>query len=474
MATITSTGVGSGLDVNTIVTSLMSIEQRPLTRLQQREASLQTEVSAFGALKSQLASFGDVAERLAKADTWKPWSATSSDSAVATLTASAKAAAGQHTLTVSRLAQPQVLASGAYASSASVVGTGTLKLELGTTAAGVFTPRSGSTPVEIAIDADHQSLAGVRDAINAAKAGVTASIVTGSGGAQLVLRGADGASSSVRLTAADGDGSDTDAAGLSALAYDPAAAAGAGRNLSQMQAAQDAAFTLDGIALTSATNSPADALEGVTLTLKKVSTDPVALNVAVDTAALRKNVNDFVGAYNAAVQLLQRQTQADPTGASRGALQGDGTAVNLLNGLRQLLHGNVSGLTGAGSLAVAGIALQRDGTLAVDDKRLSAALEAPEQLGALFAQAGSGDARGIALRFQQWADGLTGDSGGLAARIDGLKRSTDLNQKQQDREQDRLERTEARLRAQYQQLDTQMSRLTAQMKQMTSALGLDS
>ncbi|NML43415.1 flagellar filament capping protein FliD [Ramlibacter sp. G-1-2-2] len=471
--TISSTGVGSGLDVNSIVTALMNVEQRPLTLLQSKGSTIQTEISAFGSLKSQLANLGDVATRLAKPDSWKAYSATSSDSSVATVSAGAKAAAGEHTLSVSQMAQAQVLASGTFASSASTVGTGKLTIEIGTTANGAFTAKSGTSPVSVTIDSAHQTLAGVRDAINAAGSGVTASIVNGTGGARLVLRSATGEASSVRISATDDDGNNTDASGLSALAYDPAATAGAGRNLTQTQAAQDAQFQIDGIDLTSATNSPSDALEGVTLSLNKVSTDPVTINVNVDTASVRKNVTDFVSAYNGIVTLLQKQTKADPTGAARGALQGDSTADTLLNTLHNMLHGTVSGLgNGVSNLATAGITLQRDGTLAVDDAKLSPLLSQPDQLSALFSQAGTGDAQGFAVRFQSWAQGLTGTGGTLDSRIDGLKQSADLNQKSQDSEQTRLDSMETRLRTQYQQLDTTMSTLNAQMAQMKSALGL--
>lgn len=475
MASISSTGVGSGLDVNTIVSSLMAVEKRPLSLLQTRASEIQTRISAFGNLKSQLSALGDVAARLATPASWNPLRVDSSDGASVTATAGTTAQAGTHTLQVDQLAQAQVLASGNFGSSATVVGTGTLTLELGSTTNGVFSAKSGSSPVSITIGSGNQTLAGVRDAINAAKAGVTASIVNGSAGARLVLRGSDGAESSIRLTAADDDGNATDQAGLSQLAFDPAAAAGAGRNLTQSQASQDAKFWLDGVELASATNTPADALEGVTFSLRQVTSEPVSLAIAVETSAVRKNVNDFVNAYNSLNRMVQAQTQADPTGAARGALQADSAAVSLLNAMRTMLHGNVGGMAGTSSLNAAGIELQKDGSLSVNETRFGAAMGNPARLAQLFSQAQSGsdgDSRGIGVRFQQWAQQLTGDGGMLTNRVEGLTHSVELNQKQQDVQQDRLDRTEARLRAQYQRLDSQMSLLTAQLKQMTSALGL--
>ena len=473
---ITSTGVGSGLDVNQIVSSLMAVEQRPLTLLQQREATIQTRISAYGATKASLASLGDVAAKIATPANWNPLKADSSDSAAVGVTADSKAAAGKHRLEVQRLAQGQVLQSAAFASSAAAVGTGMLKIELGTTSAGAFTAKDGASPVEITIGSDKQTLADVRDAINAAKAGVTASIVNTGSGARLILRGADGAENSVRITATDDDGNATDAAGLSALAHDPAQAAGAGRNMTENQLAQDAQFTLDGVPLTSATNTPSTVLDGVTFTLKKETTGPVDLTISVDSAALRKNVNDFVNAYNNLTRLLKQQTQADPSGKTRGPLQGDSTAVSLLNSLRNQLRGSVAGMAGGvDSLNTAGMELTRDGTLAIDEKRFGKLLEEPARLAKLFSQpeaGGDAGTQGFGVRFQAWAKALTADGGALDNRVDGLQDGVKANQKQQDAQQERLARTEARIRAQYQRLDTEMNRLNAQMAQMRSSLGI--
>lgn len=476
MANITSVGVGSGLDVNSIVSSLMALERRPLQQLQERASTMQSRISAFGVMKSSFSALSDTAARLANAANWNPVKVDSSDSASVSATADSKAVVGKHTLEVERLAQGQILASSSFASSSTVVGTGKLKFELGTTVDDVFTAKSGSTPVEVTIGSDKQTLAGVRDAINAAKAGVTASIVNGSGGSQLVLRGADGAESSVRITATDDDGNDTDASGLSALAYDPAGTAGAGRNLTQSQAAQDAKFTLDGIALTSATNTPATVLDGVTLTLKKATTAPVTLTLGTDASALKKNVQDFVTAYNNVARLIKSQTKADPTGHTDGPLQADFTARALQGALSGMLRGTVTGLTPPqNNLNAIGVELTRDGVLQLDDKRFDKAMEDPVKLARLFHQEKSGsddNSRGFAVRFQEWAKTLTADGGVLTDRIQGLEGSVKSNGKLQDNEEARIKRTEARLRAQYSRLDTEMSKLNGNMSQMLNALGL--
>ncbi|CAN5612455.1 flagellar filament capping protein FliD [soil metagenome] len=472
---ISSTGVGSGLDVNSIVTQLMALEQRPLTLLQTKATTIQTTISAFGSLKSQLSNLDTVATRLGDPANWNPLSTSSTDSATVSASASATASAGSYAVEVTQLAQAQALSSGTFASSSTVVGTGQLVLELGTTAAGVFTPRTGILPKLITIDSSNQTLGGIRDAINASGAGVTASIVTSGGASRLVLRSPTGADSSMRLTATDADGNSTDTTGLSALAWDPAASVGAGRNMNQTQGALDANYSLNGLQLTSATNSPADVVNGLTLKFSKLTTVPVEVGISIDNAGLRKNINDFVTAYNGVNTLMKSQTAADPTGGNNGPLQGDFTARSLLGALSDTLHGTVSGLGTAASLNSVGIELQRDGSLLVNDTRLTPLLATPDKLAKLFSQPQSGSdvsSRGIGVRFKQWTDALTSDTGIIASRTQGLAASITSNNKSQDAVQTKLTATEARLRKQYQTLDTQMSNLNAQLAQLKSSLGL--
>lgn len=478
MPTLTSTGVGSGLDVNNIVSSLMALERRPLTLLQQQAGTVQTKLSAFGTLKGQVAALGDVAARLADAAAWNPMRVDAGNATAASMTASAKAAPGSYRLEVQQLAQSQVLATQkTWEGASSVVGTGTLRIELGTTSGDTFTPRAGSEPFTVEIGEGNNTLAGVRDAINASSSGVRASIVTSNGAAYLTLRTPEGADSTVRITVQEPDGGDnSDMEGLSALALDlPEAPGTAVRNLRQTQAGQDARFTLDGLELTSANNTPANVIEGVTLTLRQVTTAPVDFNVAVDTAALRKNITDFMNAVNTLTRTVQSQTQADPAAGTRGPLQADSTALGLLGSLRELLRGEVTGAS-VGTLSAAGMAFQRDGSMATVESRLAALLDQPAELARLFTQAGDGEdprSRGLALRLKDWAKAIAGDQGSLDSRVTSLNGSTRLLQKQRDAMEEKLARTEARLRAQYQRLDTQMAQLNGQLGNMRAVLGLD-
>lgn len=466
MATITSTGVGSGLDVNTIITQLMVLERRPLDLLQKQSTSVQSQLSAFGSLKSQIAALGDVATKLSDITNWNPVRSESSAPDKLGISTTSKAAVGTHRVEVQQLAQAQSLVSTGFAGPATAIGTGSLMIEIGTTSGATFTAKSGTPPVIIPVGSGNNTLAGVRDAINAAGSEFTASIVSSGGTSRLVLRGAEGAEHSIRITVSDSDGNSTDNAGLSALAWDPSAPVGAGRNLVQSMAAQDAAYTLDGISLMSATNAPSDVLEGLSLSLKQVTDNAVTISVASDTTVLKKNVTDFAKAYNDLNRLVRSYTQSDPTGANRGALQADSTVSSLSTQLRGLLQGAVQGLGGAASLSAAGVEIQRDGSLLVADTKLSPLLKTPTQLAALFGQIPIGNnaaTGGFAQRLQAWAKAITGDTGLLATRTEGLQRRQDFNQRQQTVAEDRISRTEFRLRAQYQKLDTEMSRLKSSL-----------
>lgn len=463
MATITSTGVGSGLDVNSIVTSLMAIEQRPLTLLQQRASSIQTKISAFGSLQSQIATLGDLATRLTTPSSWSAMTAASSDTAKVSVTAGTSAAAGGYSINVSQLAQAQSLASSpVLVADEADMGTGTLSISKG----------SGA-PVSVVITDTNKSLAGVRDAINSANAGVSASIVRDAAGARLVLRSTtSGSDSAITVTAADSGGTPvTTPMGLGRLTYQASAAVGNGRNMTQTQVAQDAQYTVNGLDLTSSSNTITTALDGVTLTLRGVTAAPVDVDVAIETFSLRKNVNDFVKAYNDLNKLLTDQTRADPAGKSNGALQGDSTAVTLLTRLRETLRGTVTGATGANSLTAAGLELQRDGSLKVNETKFAPLLADPNQLSTLFSQPQQGtdtSTKGFAVRFAAFSKSLTDASTGLPSRTESLQQSIKYNQRQQETTQDRLTRIEARIRAQYQRLDTEMTKLNGQMSFITA------
>lgn len=389
--TISSAGVGSGLDVNSIVSQLMAIEQQPLKALDTKQAVYQAQLSAYGQLQGALSSFQSAMQGLSNAYQFNGVSATSSDSTVASASASATAIAGSYAINVTTLAQAQQLASSALASTTTTVGTGTLTFQFGTWNGSSFSANASTPSKTVTIDSAHNTLGGIRDAVNAANVGVTATIVNDGSGYRLVFASNNtGAANSLKITVSnDGDSNNTDAAGLSQLAYDPAAVAGSGKNLSQTLAAQDATFTVNGINITKPSNTISDVIQGVSLTLLKQSAS-TTITVAQNSSAVQNNVQNFVKAYNTLSKSIGDLTAYDPSTGKAAILQGDYSTLSILNQVRSLLNRPITGLSGAyTSLSQVGVSFQTDGTLALDSSKLQSALSSNfSAVAGLFASVG--------------------------------------------------------------------------------------
>jgi flagellar hook-associated protein 2 len=392
---ISAPGVGSNLDVNGIVSQLMAIEQRPRTLLDSKEAGYQAQLSAYGQLRGALSSLQNAVRGLATPSRFEARTAGTTDSTVASASAGATAANGTYEVSVTQLAQRQSLTAVGQTSATAVVGGGvatTLTFEFGTISggtltAGVYTGASftqdGSVPTRtVTIDASNNSLQGIRDAINAANLGVTATIVNDGTSApyRLALQSTDGGTArSLRI------GVSGDAMLESLLAYDPAGA----QNLTQTVAGQDAGLTVNGVAVTSGSNNVAGAIEGVGLALAKVGTTTVT--VGRDSTGVAQGVQSFVKAYNDLNTLLHDLTKFDPQSNSGGLLLGDGTARTIQSQLRTALSSALS--NGADTLRVlsqVGVSFQKDGSLALDGGKLSQAFASdPAGVARLFASGGA-------------------------------------------------------------------------------------
>ncbi|MBD3893127.1 flagellar filament capping protein FliD [Hydrogenophaga sp.] len=455
MATISAPGIGSGLDVKGIVTQLVALERAPLRQLQTQAASLQTRLSTFGSIQSQVSALGDAAARLARPDGWNAVSASSSNPAAVGVSAAAGAPVTSLTLTVQQLARSQSTTSVALAS-ASTVGAGALTLQLGRWSGNAFTPGSAA-PVSLTID-PLDTLASVASKINAAATGVSASVLRDAAGERLLLRSsASGEANGFRITANDADGTHGDASGLSRLAFD--AANPAGQTLTQ--AGQDARATVNGVAITSASNRLNDALDGLTIELAQVTAEPVELRVSTDLAAARKNIEAFVAAYNTLNTSLTTATRFDAGSRTAGPLQGDATAIGLQNALRGMLR-SVSASSPFARLSDIGIEMQTGGALQIRDDRLNAALSNFQGVRALFTLSSSDPgARGFGLKVDAFADGLIAADGMVSTKKAGIQQSISRNGREQDRVNERAQRVELRLLAQYNAMDAQVGRLNS-------------
>jgi flagellar hook-associated protein 2 len=357
---------------------------------------------------------------------------------------------------VSQLAQEASLASGVIASGANL--TGSLTIDLGTYNSATppaFTARSGSTSLNLNFTDPATTLLDVRDAINAAQAGIQATVITDGAGQRLVISSSDtGADRALRVAVSGGS-----AGGLNGLAYDGSPAS----TLVQTRAARDAQFTINGLSLTSASNTLDGTVQGLKLQLLKTTSTALDITVTNDTAGQRKLVDDFVTAYNAINSQISTDTGYDATNKKSGLFQGDATAL----AVRRMLRDAV-GLTGTasstlGRLSDLGIDIQRSGALAVDGTKFAAALANGAEVSKFFSAAGTGTdaSKGVGLRIKDIADQLLGSEGVLPNKASALKTTLDRNQADQERLNTRVEATRARLLRQYQSLDAKMSQFTA-------------
>ncbi len=469
---ISSAGLGSGLDVNTIVTKLVALESRPLTLLQNRASDMNARLSSFGRLQSYFSAIQDKANALTDPSLWSSTTATLSDSSAMTVTTSAGASAGSYAIEVGKLAVGQTVSSSAQPTAASALGGGSLKIELGSygsaTAPG-FTAKAGSSAITIDIAAGESSLTAIRDKVNGANAGVVATIITDASGARLSLRSTDtGVDNAFRITATE-TGDDANAAtGLSSLGYD---ANDAASPMQRNVAAANAELSINGIAITSASNKLDNVVDGLSLMLKTTTTSAVSLSVASDSTTIKTAISDFVSAFNAAAGYIRTQTAYNADNKTGGVLQGDQGTLSLQSQLRAVINEGSSASSSWGRLSDIGIALKADGTLEVNDTKLSNAVANPTELKKLLATDGSGSGdSGFVRRFKRLADAAMGSGGMFESRSTGLRTTIDRLGKDQDSMQLRINQTEARLRAQYSALDTKMAQLTGLSSYITQQL----
>lgn len=461
MATITSAGIGSGIDVESLITRLMSLERQPIAQLKERTDGLKTQLSAVGKVQSSLSALRDAAGRLTQSTAFQSASASSSDATTVSASAASGAALGSFNVSVSRLATAQSLASEPV-TAGSNVGTGTITIDFGRYSGDLstFDADPSRTSLIIPVVSGEDQLEQIRDKINAMKSGIVASVVSDVNGSRLVMRAVDsGAANAFRVSVADDDGNASDASGLSMLAYDPTAAI---NTSARKQVAQNALATVDGVDIESASNRIEGAIQGVTLNLLRPTAVGASTQITVgqDKDATKKLVTDFVTAYNDTIKLLRDQTRNDPQGTS-GPLRGDQTLIGVQYQLRNLI-GSSTTLGGAFSrLAEIGLDPGSDGLIKVNDAKLTSALNRPADLQGLFAglDAGNDANSGFAQRLRGIADQLLSTDGRIESRKKGLNERIESAGDREEQLERRLELVEKRLRAQYTALDGTVGRL---------------
>ena len=396
-----ATGLGSGLDIEGLVTKLMEAEGAPPTaRLLKRETQITSDISSLGTLKSSIADLRDSLSSINSLATFETRNASSSDSTKIAVTATSKAVVGDYQVSVSTLATQQALAiRNEFNSTSETVGTGTLSFTFGATGYTAdgsnntndtydsFSPKAGAETKTVVISNANSSLTGVRDAINAAKIGVTASIV-GSGASHnlVITTDATGAENSVQISVTgDGDGNNTDSSGLSRLSFNATVGTS---NVYQTQAASDAAFTVNGLALSSSTNTATNFIDGVTLTLKETTSGSETVTISDNRSGIKSAINTFIEGYNDYQAKITELTGYDASTGVGGPLQGDFSARTLGSQIRNVVGGRAIGYGGArSSLSELGITTGANGSLSLNSTKLDAALnDGSDDVTATFAR----------------------------------------------------------------------------------------
>lgn len=470
------TGVGSGMDIDGIVKSMVAAEQAPKqAQLANLEKTATTKITSLGSLKSAISSFQTALEALSKPAQFQARAATSSNADTLSVTADPTAGAGNYSVTVSQLASSSKVALAAiapYEGSSPAFGSGTLSIKVG----------SGD-PVEITVDESNNTLAGMRDAINKAGAsqGLSATIVTDKDGSRLVLSSTETGKGQDISISANTDVVADNAAGVYSLkqlefaALDPDSpdpAPGTGPEARMITRAKDAELTIDGLTVTSKTNTVSGAIEGVTLNLKAVTDEKnpaVTVGVDVDKAGVKANVQKFVDAYNKLMGVINTETKVTSVGEGNtpltGGLVGDATARSLVNTIRnELVNGQGSGAIR--NLTDLGITTQKDGTLAVDDKKLDKALSGNfGEIANLFA----GD-KGLATRLDEKLKPYSQAGGILEERNKSMTETLSKVKVQREDLVRRMASLQERLFKQFNAMDSLVSQLANTSSSLAASL----
>ena len=452
---ISSVGIGSGLEVETIVSKLVALESKPIAALQTKATGINTQISAFSQLKSQISNLQDQLDKLTKPATWLGNTLTSSNSAQVTGTATSSAVQATYDVEVSQMAAGQTIGSGLVASG-TTLGPGKLTISMGTYGANGLTPNTKdgkNVSFSVDITAEDDSLAKIAAKINAAKGDVSATVLKDHTGERLVLQSKTTGVNSAFSVEAEG-------AGLQQFAYN-----GTDGTMKRSVEAQDTLAKINGIDMASHTNVFEEVAAGVTLTVAQKSAKdaaPVRITIANDTATAKTALKNLVESYNALSNALKTMTAYDKDSKTAGTLQGDSTAINLQSAMRRLLSGP-GGEGGAfTSLSQMGIAFQTDGTLKIDDTKLDKALKDPDSMSKFFtADVADANQDGLAVRLKDFTSGLLATGGTFSTKDETLKNALKRNTADQERQTARVTAYEARVRAQYSRLDTQMASLKA-------------
>ncbi|MBB2757579.1 UNVERIFIED_ORG: flagellar hook-associated protein 2 [Xanthomonas campestris] len=439
MASVISTS-GSGLDIPTVVSTLVSRQKDPeQARINKAGSAATTQLSAISQIKSSMTTLKSALDKVINSADTNAYKATVPTDAGFTATTTSSAAPGNYSVEVVSLASAQKLASGAFVADATV-GSGTLTIGYG--------------EKKITVDiSGTDKLTDIAAAINKAAGGkgVTASVVTANDGQHLVFNAIDtGTKGALTVSASDPS--------LSSLTYGPGVSGG----LTQSVAATDALVRVDGFERTSSSNTVTDIVPGVVLNLTKAAEGTkVTLGVAADTSGLKANLTAYAAAYNTANTLLAKSSAYDPTTKTAAALTGD----SLVRGLQQQLRGQVSGnLTELKSL---GLTIDKDGVMSFDGGKFDTAIAAD---GGAAAEVLGKDSKFGSAMTKLLDSNVNANNGTLTLRSDSLNKQIKGYEDDLDDLDARMTKLSDRYTAQFTAMETMISKLQSSTSSLSGLL----
>ena len=454
MAGLSAPGLGSGLDVNNLVTQLVSAERSPVEqRISRTQTGIDSKLSALGVMRGVLSTLQSSVGALRTENQVLARRAVSSDPTILRATASTTAPVGSYSVEVLSLATTHKLVSEPYAGgTGSLVGTGELTFA-----------QNGEEFVVAATDG--MTLAQLRDAINTApdNRGVRTSIVQADDGARMVFTAAaSGSAQAINVQVTPPNGT------LKKLEYDPGQGQGQTPPMTVLSAAADAQVKIEGFSVSAAGNTVSAAIEGVTLDL--VTSKPgttVTVTVSPDVASVKEKIAKFVNDYNNAAGTMASQRSFDGGTRKAGPLLGDSTLLGVESRMRRDITGVIQPLPRSPStLSEIGIGFGVDGRLVVNDGRLSAALQS-DAVGVAKVLAGNG---GIAKRLYDTIEGAIGLGGQVVGRTDSLQAQRRDLQKQREALEVRMQLVEASYRRQFGALDAMLTDMQSTGRYLAGAL----
>lgn len=458
MASVSTLGIGSGLKLADILDSMQTAEKAALVPITKQQSAYSAKLSAYSTMSSAIETFQTANTKLNNADLFSAFKTVSSSTAFSA-TGTTGATPGKYSINVTALAKAQTLTTPTQTSNTTALANSDSTLTIQAAA-------DGSKPIEVKISAADSSLTGIRDAINKAGAGVTASVIkTGDGSYRLSLTADKTGTDNAVTLSVDGNSVMADL-----LNYGGAGAS----NVEQSVVAQNAVLTVNNVEITNSSNTISDALEGITLNLNDVTTGEQSLTITKDTSSASTALTEWVTAYNtlqdsfaSLTKFTAVETNADTQDTSNGALVGDSSLRTIQQKMKSLLTNTASSSTFK-TLAQIGITTDpTTGQLETDKTKLDAAL-AKDPAGIKEMIIGDGKKTGIATTMASNLTGWLSSKGIIQSAKDGVSKTLNNLTEQYNAANSRINDTISRLKTQFTALDLLVSKLNATNDYLTA------